>query len=103
MNLPSANCGVRHQIMSEVFPYIVIAVLLIIIVLLSKLLSQLKYMTSLVYKTLNNTSDIDDIANHTGRITEKLVPIDEKLKNIQNILSANRAEKLGKYSDTDDY
>jgi hypothetical protein len=60
----AAECGVRDQIMSEVFPYIVIAVLLIIIVLLSKLLSQLKYMTSHVYKTLNNTSDIDDIANH---------------------------------------
>jgi hypothetical protein len=89
--------------MSEVFPYIVVAVLLIIIVLLSKLLSQLKYMTSLVYKTLNNTSGIDDIANHTGRITEKLVPIDEKLKNVQNILSANRAEKFSKYSNTDDY
>ncbi|WP_207062517.1 hypothetical protein [Motiliproteus sp. SC1-56] len=89
--------------MSDALLYVVVALLLVTVVLLSKLLSQLRYMTNIMYKTLNNTAHMNDIAAHSEQIHKKMWPIDEKLKNIQNILSANRAEKLGRLSDLDDY
>ena len=81
--------------MERYFVYILVFLLLAIGALLIQILSQLKYLTEIVYKILNNSSQIDNIDKNVSGIEEKLVPMNDKLRNVQNILSADRADRLG--------
>lgn len=87
--------------MEQYFVYIIIFLLLAIGVLLSLILSQLKYLTTIVYKILNN-SQIDNIDKNVSSIKEKQILMNDKLRNIQNVLSADRADKLGYTPNEDD-
>ena len=87
--------------MEQYFVYIIIFLLSAIGVLLIQILSQLKYLTTIVYKILNN-SPIDNIDKNVSSIKEKQIPMNDKLRNIQNVLSADRADKLGYTPNEDD-
>lgn len=89
--------------MEQYLIYILIFLLFVIGYILIQILSQLKYLTGIVYKILNNLSGVDDIDKNVADIKEKLVPMNDKLRNVKNILSADRSDRLGHKSNEDDY